>query len=198
MRIQEQHKTSTTLWSVSMSGDWENVESTDDTTTVRNQIIPITYVNSERLRESSKTCTSYIEGLGITIDKIDIEKEKPASIKNFTNWLEQIVELIQDENLECEEGKIARRQAVFDATWFISQLPLNMKAPVVSGADDGEIALKWKNDQFKAVISFEGDKWYGYALYENGIYKPGKYDGVINQHVPKDLEEYLCHFIEYP
>lgn len=106
--------------------------------------------------------------------------------------LGEITELKTDGFLASD--RIAREQAAIDAAWFVTQLAANIKAPIVSGATDGEIALTWRQGQFRAVISFEGDHRFGYALYKNGTFMPGKHEGKTNSPFPRDLEEYLARF----
>jgi hypothetical protein len=91
------------------------------------------------------------------------------------------------------EGSVAPSdQAIKDARLFISFLPEGIPEPTVCAADDGEILIDWAVGNKKAVVGFEGDGRFGYALYQAGWYKPGNQDGDLSVHdLPSDFKGYL-------
>lgn len=119
--------------------------------------------------------------------------------------LEKISDSINDNFLKEESDKLLREQAIIDSTYFINfLLPINLILPIVSFSNDGEILITYRNFKdriniyHEALISFEGDKHFGYCYLENNIFVPGNYDGNLDIEIlPEDLYNYLIdNFID--
>lgn len=82
-------------------------------------------------------------------------------------------------------------QSSLDALEFISVVSGKVLSPGTSVSNDGEVMLKFKDNNSCAVLSFDGDGHYSYALFVDGEYIPGNYDGEIRQDIPEDLKKYL-------
>lgn len=81
-----------------------------------------------------------------------------------------------------------------DSAVFISLLPSGVCAPEVTASED-ETYCEWAKPNFGALISFEGDGTFGYALLRNGRFEPGEMEVTSILDKPRDLLEYLkSHF----
>ena len=85
------------------------------------------------------------------------------------------------------------KSSIRDGIVFLSNLHRKTKKPIISLADDGELVLEWKSadKSDEAVVSFEGDGFFGYALLQGNEFKPGESDGDLKVEIPADLDEYL-------
>jgi hypothetical protein len=84
-------------------------------------------------------------------------------------------------------------KAIADAITFVEMLPCEAPDPFVSRAEDGEVVLEWWNHAivgFNAVVGFDGDGTYGYAIYKSR-WEPGHYEGKVTSPIPKDLLDAL-------
>jgi hypothetical protein len=64
--------------------------------------------------------------------------------------------------------------------------------PSVAPASDGEIVLEWLFTSKKAILGFEGDSSFSYAMFINGKYHPGAEEGsVLKGQIPVDFLEYI-------
>ena len=84
-------------------------------------------------------------------------------------------------------------QAAQDALFFSHWRPAEWGAPIVSATEDGEIILEWLKGDKEAVVSFDGDECFGYAVLEGDNYRPGSEDGRLGDgfEMPRDLAAYL-------
>jgi len=79
-------------------------------------------------------------------------------------------------------------KAVTDALAFASKFPSQLRLPRLSVSTDGEIVMEWLSKTRRAIVGFEGDGFYGYAMFEDGSYIPGSECGNPNsEHLPADL-----------
>lgn len=57
--------------------------------------------------------------------------------------------------------------------------------------DEGEVAFEWKTADKHAIVSFDGESTYGYAMLMDGKFRPGAIDMPAPNTVPSDLLAYL-------
>jgi len=64
--------------------------------------------------------------------------------------------------------------------------------PDVSASGDGSVHLDWRGDNLKASLRIEFDGVFGYAIFKDGRYMPGKMRNDENESaLPSELMEYL-------
>jgi len=78
-----------------------------------------------------------------------------------------------------------------DVIAFLSRAPNSLAEPKAAVAEDGEIVFEWKTGSKHAVVDFEGDGVFGYALLKDGRFRPGDLKGDLTRSLPDDLLEYL-------
>lgn len=105
----------------------------------------------------------------------------------------QIVELATRGTWKAEFASVAM-QAAQDAIRFLIACPVEWGSPRISAAEDGEFALEWLEDGKEAVVSFDGDGAFGYAMLVGERFRPGNQDGRLDAgfEVPDDLREYMA------
>lgn len=82
--------------------------------------------------------------------------------------------------------------AKFDATRFFAKLPASLPKPRISAAEDGEVVVEWIGHNRRAVVEFEGDDHFGYALLQSGRFIGGQHAGDLQApDLPRDLLQYL-------
>lgn len=106
--------------------------------------------------------------------------------------LSQIGDLSKWTVAQDADTLLALENAKSDTVKFISKLPAEIQTPTVFTAEDGEIVLEWKQGSSHAVVDFQGDGFFGYALLSEGRFIPGKHEGDLSQStLPEDLIQYL-------
>jgi hypothetical protein len=85
----------------------------------------------------------------------------------------------------------ALASAVSDALSFASRLPIDLPTPAWSASEDGDVALQWRTDKGRALVTFEGGGEIGYALLKNGSFHPGGAVDVTPEAPPADLLQYV-------
>lgn len=94
-----------------------------------------------------------------------------------------------------EEDPDARprlEKAKNDAIRFSHFWPDDLLLPSIGVAEDGEIVFEWRKGDLHAIAEFEGIGSFGYAIYQDGKFVPGKETGSISSNaLPTDLETYL-------
>ena len=80
---------------------------------------------------------------------------------------------------------------VDDARVFAKSLPFDVRRPDVWTDDDTEVAFEWKRATIHALVSFEGDRSFGYAMRRGKRFVPGSFPGDLTAGVPRDLLNYL-------
>lgn len=58
-------------------------------------------------------------------------------------------------------------------------------------SDDGEVAFEWKQGQKHAIVSFDGDGGYGYAMLAQDRFRAGSQNMPAANTMPSDLKDYL-------
>lgn len=58
-------------------------------------------------------------------------------------------------------------------------------------SDEGEVAFEWKTPEKHAMVSFDGDGYYGYAMLIDNRFKAGAQEMPMANTIPSDLREYL-------
>lgn len=116
-------------------------------------------------------------------------QEKQSRMLNLLQQIRELSERILPS--DASSSKTLER-AKIDALTFIAKMPNDLSAPLVSTAEDGEIVMEWKEPKTHAVVDFEGDGLFGYALLQQGRFIPGKQEGNLSSEtLPADLIEYL-------
>jgi hypothetical protein len=79
-----------------------------------------------------------------------------------------------------------------DAVRFAALLPQNVGQPNISVSEDGEIVFDWRGAAKQALVDFDGDGSFGYALLRNGRFEPGAESGDLTKSaLPNDLRDYI-------
>jgi hypothetical protein len=74
----------------------------------------------------------------------------------------------------------------------VAKLPVDIPRPRASVAEDGEVVLEWTGEKGRAVVDFEGDYRFGYALLRDGSFRAGAHPGNLDdEELPSDLVQYL-------
>jgi len=90
------------------------------------------------------------------------------------------------------EAKRRFNAAKFDAAKFFAKLSAKLPKPRISVAEDGEVVVEWIGHNGRAVVDFEGDDHFGYALLRNGRFIAGQHAGDLQAPMlPPDLLQYL-------
>jgi hypothetical protein len=124
----------------------------------------------------------------------DIFQKNSQYIKNdLSDTIRKIESLKEIEDGWAGEDSISpTNSAIGDAITFIASLPHGLPTPSVTPASDGEIIIEWLFEAKKAVLGFEGDGSFSYAMFINGKYRPGAEEGsVLKGQIPVDLLEYI-------
>lgn len=108
----------------------------------------------------------------------------------------QILECNFEKNLE---NRYIRSIAVMDSLNFLDFIDYRIRVPIFSTSHDGEILFTWYNNYLEksALVSFEGDGYYGYCYYVNDRFIPGKELGIAKNKIPQDLHDYLFLNLKY-
>lgn len=132
------------------------------------------------------------------VSNFDRAPQKSGVSHEYTSrtWLiasiNQVAKLNRATNLDSKEATALRIEAVNDAIRFLRHIPADIAGPPsISGASDGEVVLEWHDQNRRAVVGFEGDGCFGYALHIDGRYQPGQYHGSVDSGVPQDFLDYL-------
>jgi hypothetical protein len=84
------------------------------------------------------------------------------------------------------------KRALSDALTFAALLPADAPVANISTAEDGEIIIEWRIKDRHAVVSFDGDGMFGYAMLIGDSYKPGSKEAKLGDGtIPSDLADYL-------
>lgn len=127
-------------------------------------------------------------------DNYDFLQNKNQDIKNDLSDTIRKIESLREigDGWAGEDSVSPTDAAIGDALIFIATLPRGLPTPSVTSASDGEIIIEWLFEAKKAVLGFEGDGSFSYAIFINGKYRPGIEEGsVLKGQIPADLLEYL-------
>jgi hypothetical protein len=108
--------------------------------------------------------------------------------KAIFSWASDLARHNEAKDDEAREFLIA---AISDVQSFAGALPQDLKVPVMGASEYGDIALQWRANGMRALVSFEGDGSYGYALLVDGSVRPGKTAVKSASELPGDLRDYL-------
>jgi hypothetical protein len=109
--------------------------------------------------------------------------------------LSQIGDLSKRTVAQDADSLLALEKAKADTVIFASKLSPEIQAPTVFTAEDGEVILEWKRGDLHAVVDFQGDGFFGYALLSDGRFIPGEHEGDLSKDtLPADLTTYLKSF----
>lgn len=78
-----------------------------------------------------------------------------------------------------------------DAIAFSGALPSDVPPPSITASEDGEIAFQWLHGTQRAIVNFEGDGSYGYALLVADKFVPGGTEVTSASATPDDMIAYL-------
>jgi hypothetical protein len=80
---------------------------------------------------------------------------------------------------------------VHDARKFASLLPPSISTPRIWTDGETEVTFEWNRGHQQAVVSFEGDGQFGYAMKQGRKFVPGSSPNEIGAAALDDLIEYL-------
>ena len=89
-----------------------------------------------------------------------------------------------------DKADLAR--AVNDGIRFLVHWPRTLPLPATAASECGELAFHWSQGNRSAIVRFEGDGAYGYALLVNERYESGQFDIDCPSKIPSDLTGYLA------
>jgi hypothetical protein len=78
-----------------------------------------------------------------------------------------------------------------DARIFAKSLPGDLVRPEIWTDAESEIAFEWKHGSHHAMVSFEGNGSFGYAIRRGNRFVPGAFPGDLKAGIPRDLVNYL-------
>lgn len=81
--------------------------------------------------------------------------------------------------------------AAADARSFIQCIPSDVAMPRFATDGESEIVISWRTANKRAVLNFEGDGSFGYALLKGNRFVPGAEEGRATGPFPSDLLAYL-------
>jgi hypothetical protein len=92
---------------------------------------------------------------------------------------------------ELERAYPLMASAVDDARKIAYGMPWDFPKPDVWTDGDSEVAFEWKHGVKHAMMSFEGDGIFGYAMRQENRFVPGSSSGDLAAGFPDDLRNYL-------
>jgi hypothetical protein len=81
--------------------------------------------------------------------------------------------------------------AASEALRFLAKLSADSPRPSIWTDSETEIVFEWIDGPRHAVVSFEGDGEFGYAIKADGLFVPGAFRGDPKGSLPADLSEYI-------
>jgi hypothetical protein len=81
--------------------------------------------------------------------------------------------------------------AASEALHFLAKLSADSARPSIWTDSETEIVFEWINGPRHAVVSFEGDGEFGYAIKTDGRFVPGAFRGDPRGSIPADLLEHI-------
>jgi hypothetical protein len=78
-----------------------------------------------------------------------------------------------------------------DARNFAKSMPFDLPRPNIWTDKETEVAFEWKDNSRHAMVSFEGNQSFGYALRRGNRFVPGAFPGDLSAGIPRDLVNYL-------
>lgn len=122
------------------------------------------------------------------LQKWHSELHKTATHSFIISTIEELSNLSEKACVDTADVRATLKQAVVDAIKFIAKLKVTNK-PLISASEDGDVVLQWHTDGAGgAIVEFEGDGHFGYALLKYDRYVPGEYEGRLTDDLPPDLD----------
>lgn len=90
-----------------------------------------------------------------------------------------------------EGGGSDIHQAFVDARAMANAMPLTVPMPQIWTDSASEIVFEWTAGSSHAVMSFEGDEHFAYAMLVGELFAPGEEAGAVTDGFPADLASYL-------
>jgi hypothetical protein len=123
------------------------------------------------------------------LDNLVLTQEKPD---HYRPWLAVLERQAIAENISMLREIVGNADPLIlkDAGKFYSHIrDLDWQPDIWS--DDGEIAFEWMKNDKHAIVSFDGDGKYGYAMLHGASFQPGHVIDPEPDIFPDDLMEYL-------
>ena len=108
------------------------------------------------------------------------ENDPPPYLATALQRVNQIAEASQVLNPAADEARS-----------FLTKLTSSTPRPTIWSDDESEIVFEWLNSDRHAIVSFEGDGSFGYALKMGDRFVPGSFVGSLASGLPSDLLDYL-------
>ncbi len=118
--------------------------------------------------------------VGSNTTNAETETEAPT-------YLDWAVKTVTDFSIAAERLSGAASEALH----FLAKLSAESARPTIWTDSETEIVFEWINGPKHAVVSFEGDGEFGYALKADGRFVPGAFRGDPRGSLPADLSEYI-------
>jgi hypothetical protein len=92
-----------------------------------------------------------------------------------------------------EDSIAPTREAMADAQVFLAMAAaIDLPEPLISATDSGEVVFDWRMGGKKASVRFDGDGFFGYALFCDGKYRPGQQGAdLADEDLPQELADYV-------
>lgn len=119
------------------------------------------------------------------------EGVKKNSAEDQIGFFRKIAALLATSEEWDPESRKDLARAVNDAIRFIVNWPRHLPLPSAGASEYGEVAFHWSISDRNAIVRFEGDGAYGYALLKDGRYVSGEIDVSSPSEIPSDIKEYL-------
>lgn len=136
---------------------------------------------------------SYAVGGSVSVGSKDASRWLNGP-ENSSGTLQKIAE--QEKNLQNAFAALhsrlpnADRDLIEEAAPFFDLIKdLDWQPNIWS--DEGEVAFEWKTPEKHAIVSFDGDGYYGYAMLVNDRFRAGAQDMPLANTIPSDLKDYL-------
>jgi hypothetical protein len=92
-----------------------------------------------------------------------------------------------------EKANPSMASQIADARKFASALPSGLTVPRAWTDGESEVVLEWINGEKHAIVSFEGDGEFGYAMRQGDRFAPGSSPNNVEVAALDDLIDYLAH-----
>jgi hypothetical protein len=128
---------------------------------------------------------------GSTVAPYLVLQSKLTGLLGGSNWLNStaVYVLVKLEALAKSHPDIIAN--ISDARTFAKSLPPDLLRPEVWTDDETEVAFEWKDSTRHAMVSFEGNNSFGYAMRRGNRFTPGSFPGDLKAGIPRDLVNYL-------
>lgn len=98
------------------------------------------------------------------------------------------------QNLDViEKANPSMASQIADARKFAAALPSGLTVPRAWTDGESEVVLEWIKGEKHAIVSFEGDGEFGYAMRQGDRFSPGSSPNNVEVAALDDLIDYLAH-----